>query len=100
MGTHIDALSRDMLHDPEVYPDPFTFDPERFVQAPGRSVQQGPRKAAFGFGRRMCPGIALADVSMFYSVTYVLTVFNIEKALDENRTPITPTTESTDSAAP
>ena len=89
-----------MHHDPEVYPDPFTFDPERFIEAPGKEVQQDPRKAASGFRRRVCPGIALAEASIFHLATFVLTVFNIEKALDENGVPITPTAESTNSMSP
>ena len=51
------------MHDPELYPDPFVFSPERFFcsgksdahQATSRG-QPDPRSFAFGFGRRMCPG--------------------------------------------
>lgn len=55
------------MHDSELYPDPFTFLPDRFVQVPvddagdqffsvyGKS-QPDPRTFAFGFGRRTCPG--------------------------------------------
>ena len=45
-----------MLHDPDVYPDPFEFRPERFYDPILRAVppnaQRDPRKIAFGFGRR------------------------------------------------
>ena len=38
-----------MLHDPEVYSDPFEFKPERFL---GESPERDPRDICFGFGRR------------------------------------------------
>ena len=42
-------LLRFMSHDPQVYPDPFKFNPERFL---GPQPQQDPRDFSFGFGRR------------------------------------------------
>lgn len=46
------APRRAILHDPEIYPDPMEFQPERYLgpQAPGTNPD--PRAFAFGYGRR------------------------------------------------
>lgn len=40
------------MRDPEVYTDPLTFKPERFLTEEGNVPEQDPRSAVFGFGRR------------------------------------------------
>ncbi|KZP25607.1 cytochrome P450 [Athelia psychrophila] len=74
---------------PARYPNPEIFDPERYIPAPGKTVQTDPRTFAFGFGRRTCPGINLADASLFISIAMSLAVFDIKK-LVENGVEITP----------
>ncbi|XP_076462578.1 cytochrome P450 2B4-like [Babylonia areolata] len=53
------------LHDPEVWGgDPYSFRPERFIDADGKLVR--PEEfIPFGVGRRMCLGEALARVELF-----------------------------------
>lgn len=93
MNVNVDTIqSRNMLHDPEIYPDPFVFEPERHL---GDEPQRDPRRICFGFGRRICPGIHLAEASIFSCIVMSLAVFTIEKALDENGVPITPVHENT-----
>lgn len=84
-----------MLHDPEVYPDPHTFDPTRHIPAPGKEIQRDPRHACFGFARRICVGVNLAEASLFICVAMSLAVFNVSKAVDENGLEITPAHENT-----
>ncbi|GJF00561.1 hypothetical protein PsYK624_168540 [Phanerochaete sordida] len=43
-----------------------------------------PDVAAFGFGRRICPGRHMAYESLWYSVAAIVAAFDIGKAADEN----------------
>lgn len=44
-----------MSRDPEVYKDPLTFNPSRFL---GPNPEQNPAEYVFGFGRRSaCPQV-------------------------------------------
>lgn len=49
-------MCRAIAHDPEMYPDPHTFDPTRFLPKAGVEMPMDPRRYVFGFGRRVCPG--------------------------------------------
>ncbi|KAK7043906.1 hypothetical protein VNI00_008072 [Paramarasmius palmivorus] len=79
-----------MLHDPEVYPEPSVFKPERFLKADGtpNPDAKDPGAFAFGFGRRICPGRFLSDTSLFTVITSVLSVYDILPPLDEQGNPI------------
>ncbi|KAJ7469754.1 hypothetical protein B0H11DRAFT_1731345, partial [Mycena galericulata] len=50
---------RQMLHDPDTYPSPSTFDPTRYLATPAQADPRG--AACFGFGRRICPGRELTE---------------------------------------
>ncbi|KAF7967529.1 hypothetical protein HWV62_33982 [Athelia sp. TMB] len=71
-----------MLRDPARYPNPEQFDPERHIPAPGKTVQTDPRTFTFGFGRRECPGLNLADASLFISIVMSLAVFDISPVVE------------------
>ncbi|EIW85639.1 cytochrome P450 [Coniophora puteana RWD-64-598 SS2] len=66
-----------MMYDPEVYASPKLFMPERFIANAGKGAEPDPKRAVFGFGRRVCPGMHLADATMWLSVAMVLATFDI-----------------------
>ena len=72
------------MHDPETYPEPEEFKPERFLNNDG-SVRDDPTLSiAFGVGRRICPGRHFVDATIFIVASSILSVFNVMKATDEN----------------
>jgi len=83
-----------MLHDEQVYPEPFKFKPERFMKNGKLDKEvRDPDHACFGFGRRICPGRHLAFLSIWMTVASLLYVFDIEKSIDENGNVIEPDPE-------
>ena len=75
---------RAILHNPDLYPDPEEFKPERFLNEDG-SVRDDPTLvSAFGIGKRICPGRHFVDATLFIVASSVLSVFNVTKAKDEN----------------
>lgn len=78
--TNIWAMSRDEA----AYYSPFEFRPERFL---GPKPEQDPREFTFGSGRRICPGIDMADAMLMAVIPAVLAVFDIEKC---DETPVAP----------
>ncbi|KAI1794934.1 CyP450 monooxygenase [Ganoderma leucocontextum] len=74
-----------MLHDPDEYPNPDAFLPERFLN-PDRSTNEkvrDPVTVVFGFGRRLCPGRYFAEQALFLNMSRVLYAFDITPPLDE-----------------
>ncbi|KAF8884186.1 cytochrome P450 [Infundibulicybe gibba] len=75
-----------ILHDPVEFPDPEQFKPERYLNADGslNLERRDPDVAAFGFGRRICPGRHVSDNSLYSYVSTVLATFDIAPPLDAN----------------
>ena len=69
---------RAILHDPVAYPDPESFNPGRFLRSRADATDdldveldpdvRDPSVAAFGFGRRICPGRYMAYESLWFSI--------------------------------
>ncbi len=75
-GVAILASAHLVHHDPEIYPDPFAFRPERFVgNAPGTYTW-----IPFGGGRRRCLGASFALQEMKLVIRSALERYELEPA--------------------
>ncbi|THH00014.1 hypothetical protein EW026_g2458 [Hermanssonia centrifuga] len=91
MYTGSGARTQAILHDESVYPEPMTFNPDRFMKDGELNPEvRDPATAAFGYGRRICPGRFMAYESMWIAIAATLAVYTIEKAEGPDGTPITP----------
>ncbi|KAG1829919.1 cytochrome P450 [Suillus variegatus] len=67
-----------IANDPEVFPEPQTFNPQRWIDDAGR-VRGDLRFFTFGFGRRVCPGQHLASRSIFINTALILWAFHLSE---------------------
>ncbi|KAE9388472.1 cytochrome P450 [Gymnopus androsaceus JB14] len=86
------------LQNPETYgEDVAQFRPERFLNPDGTVNSTVPYpNAAFGFGRRACPGKAFAQCSLWLAVASLLASFDFARALDKDGVEIDPSTDCMD----
>ncbi|TFK37020.1 cytochrome P450 [Crucibulum laeve] len=67
-----------IFNDPENYPSPELFKPERFDSSLGPVTQFDPENLSFGLGRRSCVGIQFAQAWILLNMAQVLHVFDIQ----------------------
>ncbi|KAJ7167251.1 cytochrome P450 [Mycena crocata] len=97
-GYHIPAGSVVVGNSCDVTFGPNTdqFIPERWLTKDGEiNTSMRDPDAAFGFGRRICPGKDMAQWSIWICVASILATFNITKGVDERGVPIEPSGEYT-----
>ncbi|TFK73293.1 cytochrome P450 [Pluteus cervinus] len=70
-GTIIMSNIWAMTRNEEIYPDPESFKPERFLNPDG-TLNSDDRYLTFGFGRRVCPGQYLALDSIWLATAQTL----------------------------
>ncbi|KAF9002774.1 cytochrome P450 [Cyathus striatus] len=91
-GSTIYANLYSITQDDEMFPDPNTFNPERFLN------NNDPRfvnyTLSFGFGRRFCPGMHIAYQSLFILVSRVLWAFDIVPITDNSGKPKIPSPDN------
>lgn len=75
-GTTVFGNHWSISRDAEVYPDPDAFKPQRWIDDQGR-VRDEPKFFTYGFGRRRCPGLHLANRSIFINSLLVLWAFHL-----------------------
>ena len=80
-------LRRAITRDPDVYPEPEVFKPERFLNANGTLRDGVALTSVFGFGKRVCPGRHFVDKTLFIVAATVLSVFRVERRHDTESVP-------------
>ncbi|KAF9260164.1 cytochrome P450 [Marasmius fiardii PR-910] len=78
-----------IFHDETTYPDSYSFKPERWLTTlEDGQVAINPDicdiDIVFGSGRRICPGRHLALSATFLNIVSILSVFDIQKPIDES----------------
>ena len=86
--------------DPARHPEPRRFNPDRYkddrqslADAAANPDASKRDQFTFGAGRRICPGIHVAERSLFLGVSRILWAMNIEPATDASGKPILPDPE-------
>ncbi|GIJ81524.1 hypothetical protein Asppvi_000023 [Aspergillus pseudoviridinutans] len=96
-GTNVHANQWAIHRDPELYPDPENFNPDRWLNRSYPTYREPLSKypslqnfSAFGFGRRICPGMNIAERSLYILPARIMWACRITKAKDERGADITP----------
>ena len=78
-GTVLSVPSYSVHHDPEIYPDPYTFNPDRFVTHPPSDKQFIP----FSYGPRACIGRNVAMMELLVVIANLLYRFEFRRQSDD-----------------
>ncbi|THH30742.1 hypothetical protein EUX98_g3445 [Antrodiella citrinella] len=89
-GAMIVANQWAMLHNPEDYPQPEQFKPERYLGPDGEidASVRDPTTISFGFGRRICVGRHFSNNTLSICIASTLHAFNISAGVDVDGSPI------------
>ncbi|KAJ7167456.1 cytochrome P450 [Mycena filopes] len=79
-----------MHHNEERYPDPYAFNPDRYLGDDLSCAESAkladPMKRdhfSFGAGRRVCPGLIVAERELFLAISRILWAFNVHSIPSE-----------------
>jgi cytochrome P450 family 619 len=99
-GTAIFLNVWGLHHDETRFPDHDVFDPAHFDGKVKPAAEYSNADAdmrdhyGYGNGRRICPGIHLADRNLFHAIAKILWAFNIEPGVDPvTEKPVKPNTD-------
>ncbi|KAG1725076.1 cytochrome P450 [Suillus paluster] len=75
-GTTVVGNHWSISRDPDVFPEPHSFKPQRWINDQGH-VRDDLKFFVFGFGRRVCPGQHVANRSVFINTLLILWAFQL-----------------------
>jgi len=67
-----------MSRDEDIYPDPESFKPERFLSDDGLTISRKIELPIFGFGRRYCPALHFSHATLFLAIATLVWALDIE----------------------
>lgn len=95
-GAIIFANVWSIMHNPDKYPNPSAFLPERHLETASENrktqkdvVNEDPLRIDFGFGARQCPGRHLAQSTLFLTAAKVLATCTLSDPVDTHGAPLT-----------
>ncbi|KAL4744321.1 hypothetical protein BDW72DRAFT_212832 [Aspergillus terricola var. indicus] len=77
-GTPVGMSSYFVHMDPSIFPDPNSFNPNRWIEASERGDNLGKFITAFGKGSRQCIGINLGYAELYFALASFATYFDYE----------------------
>mmetsp|Transcript_11242 Transcript_11242/g.45722 ORF Transcript_11242/g.45722 Transcript_11242/m.45722 type:complete len:519 (+) Transcript_11242:96-1652(+) len=83
-GTTVIANQWALNHDPEIWPEPSKFMPERFKDMTKQELDNV--MLSFGRGARVCPGKPLADIQICIVLATIIQRFHITPVLEDDTT--------------
>ncbi|KAG2032860.1 cytochrome P450 [Suillus americanus] len=75
-GTTVSGDHWSISRDPDVYPEPYAFKPQRWIDEQG-ALRDDLKFFGYGFGRRVCPGQHVANRSVFISTLLILWAYKL-----------------------
>ncbi|CCM05043.1 uncharacterized protein FIBRA_07245 [Fibroporia radiculosa] len=82
VGTEIIGNHWAISRDPDTYPEPEKFKPERWIDEQGK-LRKDLKFFNFGFGRRVCVGQYVADNSLYINTALLLWAFHVAPVPDK-----------------
>lgn len=76
-GTPVSQTFRDVLLDPEIFPEPREFDPDRYLRAAEKGKRLDKYLVSFSRGGRSCAGINLAYAELYLTVAALVGRFDM-----------------------
>ncbi|KAJ5682420.1 cytochrome P450 [Penicillium macrosclerotiorum] len=77
-GTPLSQSTYFVLSDPTLFPDPYTFQPDRWIESDAESKGLNQFLVAFGKGSRQCLGMNLALCELYMTMAHIVRRFDME----------------------
>ena len=89
-----------ITRNPEIFPDPDQFKPERFLDAHGTKFVKNEHNIVFSIGKRDCLGKSLALIEFFLFFASLMQNYKFKSVIDEKFLDLEPHVQFTQSPKP